>query len=164
MGKAPSNLKQILDLIADKLSNYTYAFRGTASLILHGLDMNVSDIDILCDKKCALDFNELFKDYVVDPVAYSENDKFKSYFGKFKIDKIPVEVMGEWQIKDTKGNWSEIYNGSNREKVDNYWVTPIGLELSCFAKMGRWNAFHKIKRELGDKTQYKKKSNQLELF
>ncbi|MFC1722435.1 hypothetical protein ACFL0C_02175 [Patescibacteria group bacterium] len=27
------------------------------------------------------------------------------------------------------------------------FVTPVETELSMFAKMGRWNAFQKIKRE-----------------
>jgi len=76
-----------------------------------------------------------------------------------------VEIMGEWQIKDRKGNWSEPFNGSNDEvtkvkvKSKSIIVTKIQTELSMFAMMGRWNAYHKIKKQID-----KKESNQQGLF
>lgn len=78
--------------------------------------MNVDDIDILCNEKTARGCNDLFQDFVLEKVSFKESSKFKSHFGRFKINDILVEVMGEWQIKDAKGNWSEPFNASKREK------------------------------------------------
>lgn len=115
--------------------------------------MNVDDIDILCDKKTAEACNSLFKKFVLEEVTYKASLKFKSYFGKFKINNILVEIMGEWQIKDTNGNWSGLFNASAREKTEitlegqKIFVTTPETELLFFAKMGRWNAYQKIKKQ-----------------
>ncbi len=160
--RKPDKFEETIALIADKLQNRQYAVRGTASLVLQGLDMNVDDIDILCDKKTALSCNKIFKDYLVEKVSLKESEKHKSYFGKFKINSIDVEVMGNWQIKNQKGElalpkrregrWSEIFDASEKKEIildgKKICVTTIDSELKMFALMGRWNAFWKIKRLL----------------
>lgn len=144
-------------LIAKNFKNTQYAIRGTASMVLQGLDMGVTDIDIVADKKTALKFNEVFKKQELDEVKYSESDKFKSYYGKFVINGALVEVMGQWQIKKDQ-TWSEIYDASDDEvdEIDlrggKVRVTKLELELKMAGEMGRWNEFHKIKKQLS-KTQ-----------
>lgn len=150
LGK-PEKFEETILLLANILRNYQYAFRGTASLLLQKIEMNVDDIDILCDRKTALVCNELLKDFLLEEVSYKESDKFKSYFGKFKINNIPVEVMGEWQIKDAKENWSIPFNASGRKKITingkECFVTSVEEELLVSAKMGRWTTYHKILRQ-----------------
>lgn len=154
MIKIPANFQETIVFLAKTFAAYQYAVRGTSSLILQKIDMNVDDIDILSDKKTALAANDLLKEYLLEKVDYKISDQFKSYFGKFTINGILVEIMGEWQIKDNSGSWSQIFNASEKEKkqilVDNQkiWVTTPETELSLFTKMGRWNAYNKIKRKL----------------
>lgn len=152
MSKKPEGFEKTIIFLASVFKNYVYAVRGTAGLVLQGLDMNVDDIDILCDGKTALAANDLLRDYVAEEVHYSELGKFKSYFGKFGINGVKVELMGNWQIKDAKGAWSRIYDGSKRRVVIlngvEVFVTPAELELEFFAKMGRWSAFHKLKGQI----------------
>lgn len=148
----PENFQKVILLLVARLKNFQYAFRGTASLVLQGLEMNVSDIDIVGDEEAALACNDLLAEYLVEEVAFKQSGKFKSYFGKFAVEGIPVEVMGEWQIKDTKGRWSEPFNASKRKllRLDRkeVYVTSIEEELAVFAKMGRWAAYQKIKKQL----------------
>ncbi len=164
--RKPEKFEETILLIADILDGYQYAFRGTTSLVLQGLAMNVDDIDLLCDKKTALACNKLLGEYLVEEVSYKESKKFKSYYGKFKVNGIEVEVMGEWQLRDTKGNWSEPFVASAKEKkeiaVDDQavYVTQVETELFFFAKMGRWNAYHKIRRQLAAN----ENQNQLKFF
>lgn len=154
MSKTPESFISTILLLSDLLKGQQYAIRGTASLVLQGLDMIAQDIDILTDKDAALACNKLLKDYLVEEVKYKESEKFKSYYGKFKVNDIQVEIMGEWKIKDTKGNWSSPFDLSNgqRKKIllngKEVYVTTVETELACFAKMGRWNAYHKVKREV----------------
>lgn len=151
MGKEPKDFKKTILFLADSLKEKNYAIRGTASMILQGLDMNVSDIDILCDAETALSCNEVFGKYVIDEVSFKESNKFKSYFGKFKINNILVEVMGEWQIKKRDGSWSEPFNGDQKVKINiegqEVYITTLESELAVFSVMGRWTAYWKIKRQ-----------------
>ena len=167
MAKTPKNFQKTILFLAKALKGYQYAFRGTASLVLQGIDMNVDDIDVLCDQVAAEACNDMLQQFLSEEVAYQESPKFKSNFGKFKINDILVEVYGEWQIKDLKDVWSEPFNASKDEvneiklKGQKIRVTKPEVELSMFAKMGRWKAFHKIKKQLEPQ---KSKSQQQSLF
>jgi len=148
----PGNFEEVILLLAARLRDFQYAFRGTASLVLQGMQMNVADIDIVGNEEAALACNDLLAKYLVEEVTFKESAKFKSYFGKFEVEGIPVEVMGEWQIKDTKGRWNEPFDASARKLIslngDKVYVTSIEEELAVFAKMGRWTAYQKIKKQL----------------
>ncbi|GEM_PF-152938 len=152
MTNLPENFKKALIIISTKLKDYPYAIRGTSSLVLQGFEMNADDIDILGDEKVAGVANELFKEYLVEPVEYKESDKFISHYGKFDIEGVQVEFMCDWKIKDTKGNWTEAYTAVERKPIDleghEIYVTTPQLELEFFTKMGRWNAFHKLRKQL----------------
>ncbi len=152
-------IKKTILLITNKLKNKQYAIRGTASLVMQGIEMNVVDVDVLCDKTTALYCNEAFKKYLVSEIEYSESDKFKSYFGYFDFEGIQIEVMGEWQIKNPKGSWGVAFDASENEVIETSLdskkvkTTKIETELAMFAQMGRWNAYHKIKKQFEGKNQ-----------
>lgn len=173
----PENYKEAVIYISDKAkgTDINYCFRGTTSLILQGYDMNVDDVDILTDENGAVEFDEVFKDIMTESVGYKKSPKFISHYGKFKYKDVLGEVYGDWQIKDSKGVWSEPFNASNKIEISyegrTIFVTPVDMELACFAKMGRWTAFQKIKKlrkalepdeELNDIDMTDK--NQLKLF
>lgn len=154
MSQKPSDFEKTVLMLASILKETQYAFRGTTSLVLQKIDMNVDDIDILCDKETALACNDLLKEYLVEKVKYKESDKFKSYYGKFRVNNIQVEIMGEWQILDTKNKWSKPFDTKNDQRIkvvinnEEVFVTTIDTELKMFTLMGRWNAYHKTKRQV----------------
>lgn len=147
-------LESAITFICEPLKDHIYAVRGTASLVLQSIDMNVDDIDIVCDRETALDCNQIFKDHLVKPVTYSKSPQFKSYFGEFRVDNFKFEVMGDWQIKDQKGIWSKVFTGADSEvniiKLNSHpiRVTKPEVELQMFALMSRWSAYHKIKKQI----------------
>jgi hypothetical protein len=155
MGKIPDKFKEVVVLLAQKLEGHQYAIRGTASLVLQGLDFNVEDIDVVCDEETAR--------FLIPDIKYSETDKFKSFFGKLEINGVGVEVMGNWQIKNSKGEWSRVYDGSARISVEidgqKVFVTTLESELEMFLFMERWSAYHKLKKQMELRN-----SNQQELF
>ena len=170
MSKKPKSFEKTIIFLAQTLGDFQYAIRGTAGLVLQGLEMNVDDIDLLCDRETAEVCNDLLAEYVLEEVAYQESPKFKSYFGKLKINGILVEVMGKWQIKDPKGNWSQPFNAAEKERTEielkgqKVWVTNLETELAMFAKMGRWTALQKIKKQLKSEMEPKVKNQQQGLF
>lgn len=152
--KDSPQFKKTISFLTQKLKDHKYAFRGTTSLVLQGVDMNVDDIDILCDKETANVLNRKLKSYLKKEIAYKESDKFRSYFGELEIEGTKVEVMGDWQIKDAKGEWSHPFDASGGEitekRVNGETVklTTVGTELKMYTLMGRWSALAKIKRQL----------------
>ncbi len=130
--------------VAKLLSGHQYAIRGTASLVLQGYDMGVDDIDVLCDKDTAEEFGAVF----------SESKQFKSYFSQKVINGVQVEFMGDWQIKNPKGEWSEVFDASDDEikiiEINNQpiRVTKVETELKMYALMNRWSVYHKLKKQL----------------
>jgi len=157
-------LTKTVKVVDEKLKGETYALRGTASLVLQGIDMNIDDIDVLCDAKTAISANSKLSEYLIEEVVFKESPKFISYFGKFLIDGVNVEIMGDWQIFNDKKGWSRIFNADNnitRVRLDGLEipVTKIEVELEMFALMGRWLAYQKIKRQIGTET-----PNQQKLF
>ena len=167
LDKESDKFLMVLQLISDRMGELMYAVRGTAGLVLQGLSMQMEDIDIVCNKETALASYDLFKEFLKENVEYKESDKYKSYFGKLEIKGVMVEIYGEWQILDNKGVWSKPFDGSDRIKVkfkgEEFYVVPASTELQMFALMGRWSAFHKIKREIGRKEPVAQTSQQ-ELF
>lgn len=148
--KLPRNFNRTIVYIAERLEGKQYAIRGTASLVLQGIAMNVDDIDIICDKTTALFCNKLTGESLTEKVEFKRSERFESYFGKFKVFDILVEVMGDWRIKKANGTWTSPFNASNRKQIElegkKVWVTTIEEELLMFAAMGRWNAYWKIKK------------------
>jgi len=149
--------------LAKKLGNFKYAIRGTAGLALQGFDFEVDDIDVLCDKNTALTCNDLFQEYLTTEIKYREAEQYKSFFCKFEIGGVPVDIMGDWQIR-SKGIWGEVFSAHDEEKkmivVNNQpvWVTIPEIELKMYAQMNRWNVFHILKNQITPKREELPKS------
>jgi len=94
-------IADVLKFITKKFQDYGiyWVIVGSVSLALQGLDLKPNDIDILTNKKDALKMNKLLEDYVMQPVKWSKNEEFDSYFGKFLINSVKVEIMGDLKIK-----------------------------------------------------------------
>lgn len=157
MSNTPRRFKETILVINKLLKGRQFAFRGTTSLVLQGYDMAVEDIDIIANKDSSLECNKLLKEYIVQEIEYKETEKFKSFYGKFLINDIETEIMGEFQILDKKKHWSNAYDASEDEityilqEESEIPLTKVEIELGMFAQMGRWNAFNKIKRQFDDR-------------
>ncbi len=85
-----------------KVNDIKWVLVGSTSLILQGVDIKPGDIDILTNKEGALKSNKIFKEYLIEEVKWSETELFKSYFGKFKMNNIQVEIMGNLEERQGK--------------------------------------------------------------
>lgn len=80
---------------------------GSLSLVLQGAKIKPNDIDILTDKEGALKCNEIFEKYIKKAVEWNQTEIFDSFFGKFQINDVEVEIMGDLKVKE--GNkWIEL--------------------------------------------------------
>lgn len=83
--------------IARRLDEAGVAYKvvGGACPALHGVPLSVNDVDIETDAEGARRFQTLFADRVLEPVALSEGEIYRSHFGRFGFDGVTVEVMGD---------------------------------------------------------------------
>jgi len=94
MNVLEKNLKvfiKILELTQDR--DYPIILSGSTSLNMQGVDIEVHDIDIVTDKKGAFTLANRLKEYQVKEMAFSKTDKYKSYFGKYRIDDVDIDKL-----------------------------------------------------------------------
>lgn len=83
---------------------------------------------------------------------YSSTGKVRSFFGKYKINDVDVEVIGNFQVKLENGEWSKI-NRLEDLSVYNYQNTQIPVltleqELQRYENMNIPNRVLNIKKRL----------------
>jgi ubiquinone/menaquinone biosynthesis C-methylase UbiE len=98
--------RDVLTEIAIQLQKAELDFNvaGGASVALQGVRIPVKDLDLEMSGEAALWFHQLYKDTVVEPVAYKEDVHYRSHFGKFDIRGVCVEVSGDIQRRE-RGVW-----------------------------------------------------------
>ena len=85
----------------------TWAITGSTSFCLQGMDVDVHDIDIQTDEKGAYHIGQALSPFVVTPVAFSAAKTIRSHFGRFVMDDMDIEVMGDIQ-KHVAGRWEDV--------------------------------------------------------
>ena len=119
------------------------------SFNIHGMFFDVNDIDIQTDKAGAYKINELLKIYEVTPVSFSSTDIIRSHFGRFEINGISIEVMGDIQ-KMNNGDWEEIINLQPLIQWQTYKdmrlpVLDIRYEEMAYRVLGRYERAETLK-------------------
>lgn len=142
---------EAIKIITEKLShdNINWALIGSSNLALQGVDVEAHDIDILTDKEGALLMRKILKEFTKEEIKYKESEKFKSYYGKFIINGVEVEIMGDLSNLNPRGDiWSETTNFSKKIyfQVDDTKVPVISLdqEYQAYLKLGRNEKAQKI--------------------
>jgi len=142
-------LKTFYDIV--KTKNINWVLSGSTSLVIQGVDVTINnDIDILTDKAGAEILDNLLAQYRVKPMKYSETDKYKSYFGIYRLDGIQLEVMGEFQYLLKNGSWSEP-NQNNEIIFKDFLEMRLPLlkleqELVEYDNLDKIDKVNKIKR------------------
>jgi S-adenosylmethionine-dependent methyltransferase len=80
-----------------------YKVVGGTSAALHGVPIPVRDLDLETDVEGAYRFQALFADHAVQPVAWRESETYRSHFGRYDLDGLSVEVMGDVQRREGDG-------------------------------------------------------------
>lgn len=130
-------LKKIVRVLKD--NNVIYTIVGGASVALNGVRIPVRDVDIEMDADSAYRFQELFIEQAIEPVSYRASENYRSHFGRFEIDGIGVEVMGDLQRKADAGwvnTWALTRHPVNLEgeQVDVSWLEE---ETLAYIRRGR---------------------------
>jgi hypothetical protein len=83
---------------------------------LQGVDVEINDIDILTDKDNIWKIDTLLADYRFKAPNYDQTEKYRSYYGIYRICNVKVETMAEFQYRLKDGGWSKP-NQSNKIRL-----------------------------------------------
>ena len=97
----PSRHRQTVRIVHDRLqdAHVDWAITGSLGLALHGIDVQVNDIDIQTDASGAYRIEKVFEENVVRKVEFAESEKIRSHFGELEVEGVKVEIMGALQKK-----------------------------------------------------------------
>jgi hypothetical protein len=82
-----------------------WALTGSTGMALQGVPLEVKDIDMQTDREGAFAIGQEFAAEMFRPVAFSGNERIRSYFGRFVLEGIQVEIMGEIEKRLPDGSW-----------------------------------------------------------
>lgn len=116
---------------------------GSLGMALHGVPLEVHDIDLQTDRDGAFQIQEIFKGNMVAPLTIRSSDRLQSYFGSFQIDGIKIEIMGDLQHRSADQGWEEpVKVTEHREWLECGEITvpvmPLEYEVVAYSKMGRF--------------------------
>ncbi len=123
----------VLSIISEVLpeEKCIWALTGGASLFARRIINDTTDIDILMTKECtALAADGLGK-YMLNNFSFSEECKIKSFFGKFQIEGVLVEIMAEVFNKSDTGEWNphtEWLQHIETVKIRQFFVPMLSLK------------------------------------
>lgn len=114
-----------------------FTVSGGAALALHGIPIAVRDVDLITDRAGICRFQELFSDQAVQPVCYLESADYRSYFGRFDVDGVQVEVMAELEWREGE-RWLPIAAATEMQvEVDGVPVAVAWAEEEFLATIRR---------------------------
>lgn len=150
-GNIIESLKRLYEVFHGK--GIHWILSGSTALAIRGVDVVINnDIDILTDKSGAEQIDELLSEYRISRPDYSETEKYRSYFGKYEIEGVGVEVMGKFQYRLSDGAWSTP-NQTNEIIMMEYEGMKIPLltleqELKEYESMGKVDKVAKIQARM----------------
>jgi hypothetical protein len=130
-----------------------WAVTGSLGMALHGMQMEIHDIDIQTDKDGAFEIERRLVNYLLKIVHFRASAQIRSYYGLFEINGIKVEVMGDLQHLIADQKWGEpVCVEQNRDWVDyegkHIPVMTLEHEIEAYTLYGRAEKVEKMKRFL----------------
>lgn len=134
----------VLKRLAARLngSPIIWAVTGSLGFALHGLPVEVHDIDIQSDEEGAYQIARRMSAYLTDVVALRESDMLRSHFGRLRVDGIQVELIGAVQKRLPDGSWgppTDVSEHSEMVALDRmlFPVMKLEYEAVAYRQMGR---------------------------
>jgi ubiquinone/menaquinone biosynthesis C-methylase UbiE len=110
--------RAVLRAIAQRLRADEIPFKvvGGASAALHDVPIPVRDLDLELSVPDIYRFQALYASHALEPAALCENETYRSHFGRYEIDGMQVEVMGDLHRRE-RDRWTPTWS-STQATVD----------------------------------------------
>ena len=131
--------RSVLRKLAGELAQtgISYTLTGSANLALRGVPLLVNDVDLEMSAQDAGRFQECYAEFAKMPVALRQDEHYRSYFGRFELDGVMLEVMGDLQRWEA-GDWKPTANTTRQQlDLDGVAVQAAWLEEEPLANLRR---------------------------
>lgn len=133
-----------------------WAVTGSLGMALHGMQMEIHDIDLQTDKEGAYEIERRLVTSLVKLVHFKASERIRSYFGVFEVGGIKIEIMGDMQHLNDDQKWdAQVAIESCRDWVDlegmHIPVMTLEHEAEAYLKMGRTEKAQRIKNFIAKK-------------
>lgn len=147
------NLSVINKIITKIDTQINYVISGSTSLAFQGVDIIPNDVDIFTDKFGVDYFYSILKDYSIDSPQIKDTDIATSYYTKYIIDDVQVEIIGDFRTKKNDGTYSEPTIDFSNLEYKEYQGTLIPImslekELHGYVLLNRTEKVQKIKNAI----------------
>jgi hypothetical protein len=138
-----------------KDSQIDWALTGSLGFALHGIDVEVHDIDIQTDERGAYAIGQILAEYERVNVRLVCSERVRSHLGVFEIDGIKVEIMGALQKMGDDQAWEAPVDVNAHKcfiEVEEMHVPVLSVEYEyqAYLKMGRIEKAEILRKWLED--------------
>jgi len=139
-----SEMRKALEELVARLSSadVTWAITGSLAHRLHGIPIDIHDIDVLTDKRGAYEIASLFEREIVRRVKFRQAENVRSHFGELNLHGMAVEIIGDMETRRPDGSWEgpvEVAAHILSVDYDGMAVPLMSLEYECgaYERLGR---------------------------
>jgi hypothetical protein len=84
---------------------FPWAVTGSVGLVVSGFDLEPRDLDLETDAPGAVAIGGRLATEAIEPVRLVAGERVRSHYGRFDVEGVVVEVMGDMSIRDAAGTW-----------------------------------------------------------
>lgn len=126
---------------------------GSVGLVLSGFDLEPRDLDLETDAAGAVAIGGRLATQTIEPVRLVAGERVRSHYGRFDVEGVPVEVMGDMSIRDAAGTWHPPLDFAT-DIVTVTWrgftipVVSLAAQLRMYEHLGRPERIALLRRHL----------------
>lgn len=119
-----------------------WAVTGSLAHRLHGVPVDIHDIDVLTDRHGAYEIASLFKREIARQVQFRQTENVRSHFGELNLHGVAVEIIGDMETRCPDGSWegpADIVAHVQLVNFEGMAVPLMSLEYECeaYERLGR---------------------------
>jgi hypothetical protein len=138
----------VLKILSDNINKTTnWTLMGSMSLALHGMAVNVKDIDILTNKKGVFEIEKALNRYVITTTKIKQYSDRKAYRVVLNIKGIEVEALADIQenLQEKSRLSAKQFVEFNKLKLP---IVDLTRELNAYKNWGKPNKVKLIEEYL----------------
>jgi hypothetical protein len=122
--------------------SFPWAFTGSLSMVLQGMNLEIHDIDLQSDAQGAYAIQTLFSEFVTRPVVFSATERIRSHYGALEIAGVKVEIMGDVESRMGGSEWStppDLHSLTRWVENEQMRLPVLDLEyeVQAYLRLGR---------------------------
>jgi hypothetical protein len=136
-----------------KDSKVNWVVTASLNLALHGLTVEVHDIDVLTDEAGAHEIERRFAQHSVQAVCLRASERIRSHFGVLCVAGVTIEIMGDVEVYDEVSGWQPTPGLAGNSEIIVLQGMPIPVrtldaEHVAYCRLGRVEKAELVRRWL----------------